>query len=139
MALLEQTGQLVVVRCWCGLQHAVPESLHDAQLRQFNDDKPMTAIYCPLGHTWYPAGETKAAQLQNQLQQEQARTHRERAAHDQTRAELQTTERRRRAEKGAKTRLQKRVANGVCPCCKRTFQNLQRHMDAKHPEYGSSP
>jgi hypothetical protein len=28
----------------------------------------------------------------------------------------------------------KRVHRGVCPCCKRTFQNIQRHMETKHPE-----
>jgi hypothetical protein len=27
------------------------------------------------------------------------------------------------------------VANGVCPCCNRTFQNLARHMAGKHPDY----
>jgi hypothetical protein len=25
---------------------------------------------------------------------------------------------------------------GVCPCCNRTFQQLARHMKAKHPGYG---
>lgn len=24
-----------------------------------------------------------------------------------------------------------------CPCCNRTFQNLQRHMTSKHPDYVS--
>lgn len=27
-----------------------------------------------------------------------------------------------------------RIKNGVCPCCKRSFQNLRRHMKTKHPE-----
>jgi len=31
------------------------------------------------------------------------------------------------------TRKMKRVANGVCVCCNRTFQNLARHMKTKHP------
>lgn len=26
----------------------------------------------------------------------------------------------------------KRVSKGVCPCCKRTFSNLARHMATKH-------
>jgi len=33
------------------------------------------------------------------------------------------------------TRLKKRTANGVCPCCSRTFQNLHRHMKSKHPDF----
>jgi hypothetical protein len=28
----------------------------------------------------------------------------------------------------------RRVDKGVCPCCNRTFTNLQRHMATKHPE-----
>ena len=30
-------------------------------------------------------------------------------------------------------RLQKRVANGVCPHCHRTFAQLARHMKSQHP------
>ncbi len=32
-------------------------------------------------------------------------------------------------------RTRKRVGSGVCPCCSRTFQQLARHMKAKHPAY----
>ena len=32
-------------------------------------------------------------------------------------------------------RIEKRVANGVCPCCHRQFVQLTRHMKNKHPEY----
>jgi len=46
-------------------------------------------------------------------------------------------ERRRRAEKAAKTRIKNRVSNGVCPCCNRTFANLARHMANKHPDYAA--
>lgn len=30
----------------------------------------------------------------------------------------------------------KRSAASACPCCKRTFRQLARHMAAKHPEHG---
>ena len=40
-----------------------------------------------------------------------------------------------RAEKAAKTRIKNRVAAGMCPCCNRTFENLARHMNTKHPGY----
>jgi hypothetical protein len=49
--------------------------------------------------------------------------------------ERDTAERRRRAEKAAKTKIKNRVAKGVCPCCNRTFQNLADHMKSKHPDY----
>lgn len=32
------------------------------------------------------------------------------------------------------TRKLSRVQRGVCPCCKRSFSNLARHMEKKHPE-----
>ena len=28
-----------------------------------------------------------------------------------------------------------RTGNGVCPCCKRSFTNLRRHMNTKHPNF----
>lgn len=43
-----------------------------------------------------------------------------------------------RAEKGAKTKLKKRIAKGACPCCNRHFVNLQRHIEGQHPEYPAS-
>lgn len=38
-------------------------------------------------------------------------------------------------EQASKLRLKKRVTNGVCPCCTRSFQNVKRHIANKHPEY----
>lgn len=35
--------------------------------------------------------------------------------------------------KADKRRLLKRVHNGVCPHCNRTFADLAKHMDVKHP------
>lgn len=39
------------------------------------------------------------------------------------------------AQKGVTTRIKNRISNGVCPCCKRTFTNLLRHMKGQHPDY----
>ena len=61
---------------------------------------------------------------QNQYQSEQRRH--------------ETTEARRRAAAGQITKLKKRVSHGVCPCCNRTFQNLQRHMKTQHPEFATT-
>lgn len=119
--------ELSVERCWCGVQHAVPQSLVDLQRRQFQDGVTQQDIYCPLGHAWILSGPSKSERLERLLT-------RERAQHDQTRADRDRIEARRRAEKAAKTRLKNRVAKGVCPCCKRSFANLARHMACKHPE-----
>jgi hypothetical protein len=32
------------------------------------------------------------------------------------------------------TRLKNRAAAGLCTCCNRSFQNLRKHMEIKHPE-----
>ena len=32
--------------------------------------------------------------------------------------------------------LEKRIGVGSCPCCKRNFKQLARHMKSKHPSYG---
>jgi len=34
-----------------------------------------------------------------------------------------------------KRRIENRIEKGVCPCCNRTFLNLQKHMATKHPEF----
>jgi len=127
--IAEYTGILVVVRCWCGIQHAVPESLHIEQRRK-HDDGGSLSIYCPRGHTYVPAGQSKAQILERQLTTERAR-------HDQTREALKHAEASRRAEKAAKTKIRRRVANGVCPCCQRTFKDLAAHMKTKHPTFAA--
>jgi len=40
--------------------------------------------------------------------------------------------------KGALAKERKRVGNGTCPCCNRSFTNLQRHMATKHPHHANS-
>lgn len=83
--------------------------------------------YCKCG--WgYPEGGSENAKLRKQLADEQARKMRALEEANRLRAE---------AEKATKqhARLKKRVANGVCPCCTRSFVNLKGHMATKHPEF----
>jgi len=42
------------------------------------------------------------------------------------------------ALKGQFTKFKNRIGVGVCPCCKRNFKQLARHMENKHPDYGKS-
>ena len=92
-------------------------------------------FWCPYCSQQQHYCESRIQKLKNQLKREQNWRQSEIDHHAQTRAELRETESRRRAEKGAKTKLKKRIANGVCPCCTRTFQNLGQHMTNQHPEY----
>lgn len=130
MAMIyEDIGELVVVRCWCGVQHAIPDILRKAQI-EARDRGSNKVVFCPLGHEYIARGESETKKLEDQLVAERAR-------HDQTKAELEHTEARRRGEAAAKTRIKNRVSNGVCPCCKRSFANLAKHMTCKHPGYAS--
>lgn len=128
VTLQEKLGTLVVDRCWCGIQHAIPESLYNEQNNQHDNGEQQVDIFCPLGHSYVLRGKSKVTQLSAQLVQEKA-------SHDQTKAALRNTEARRRAQKGVNTRLKDHISKGVCPCCKRSFVNLRRHMEQKHPNY----
>jgi hypothetical protein len=131
VSTLTYSGQLTVLTCWCGMRHAVPEELRSHQLRQHNDGREVTGIYCPLGHSHVPAGEGEAERLRKQL--EAARRSREA-----TRELLEHEQRSHAATRGHLTRTKKRVAHGVCPCCNRSFANVERHMNTKHPDYVAS-
>lgn len=109
--------------CRCGVVFGI-EANHRARLIQ----KKGTNFYCPNGHPQHYIGETEADRLKREL--EWARSQR-----DSARSALKMTENTLRVVKGHKTRLKKRIANGVCPCCNRTFENVARHMKSKHPGY----
>jgi hypothetical protein len=124
---LKYSGELVILTCWCGVTHAVPDSLRDEQLRQHNAGQRPLGIYCPLGHAHVPAGEGEAAKLKRQLAFERDQLAAARAERDQIEAS-------RRAIKGQVTKLRKRIVAGACPFgCRRHFANLERHVATKHP------
>ena len=128
MNLIAGTTELVIMRCWCGVQHAVPESLRKEQIRKHDDGKVPMGIYCPLGHSHVPSGKSEADLLREKLDRQIARS-------DQMQSQLRDTEASLSATKGVVTRIKKRVGHGVCPCCQRNFKNLRRHMKTKHPKF----
>lgn len=121
----------------CGSNFGINDALYRRAARQ-----AIGHIYCPScgrQNHWSESDDKKRIrELEESLKRESAAKMRERQSHDQTKTELRETEARRRAEKAAKTRIKNRVANGVCPCCNRTFQDLHRHMTTKHPEYAKT-
>jgi hypothetical protein len=128
MSTLTYSGSLTRTSCWCGIHYAVPSAFYSMIERQHRDGREQTKIYCPLGHTWEFSGEGEAERLRRQLQEAQRRA---KANRDLLAAE----ERSHSATRGHLTRTKKRVANGVCPCCNRSFVKLAAHMKTKHPEY----
>lgn len=99
----------------CGVPFGVPRAFND---RRRIDHK---VYWCPNGHQQLYTAESDAERNARLLREEQARHQR-------------TLTRANEAEAEA-ARLKRRIAHGVCPCCKRTFRQLAVHMAKKHPEY----
>ncbi len=108
----------------CGMSFAITEEFENRR----RDDGH--SFYCPHGHSM-SYGDT----TQKQLQREREKSARLTARLDQVKADRDAAERSRSALKGQVTKIRNRVANGVCPCCNRTFPDLAAHMKTKHPDY----
>lgn len=91
----------------CGVVFALPTHLYDELQRK----KSRGTFYCPNGHTMCYA---------------------ETALNDQLRAAIREGDTARQET----LRIRQRIADGVCPCCTRSFANLRNHMARKHPEFG---
>lgn len=91
-------------------------------------------FFCPNGHRQHYTTST-VQKLQNKLDQKETLLEHERRSHSYTKMERDTHKHGERAQKAAKTRIKNRIAKGVCPCCNRTFVNLQKHMQGQHPNY----
>lgn len=91
-------------------------------------------FWCPAGHgQHFVLGKTEAEKLRDEV--EALRRERDRARQQVARVEDERDHEKRRAAafKGMTTKMKKRVEAGVCPCCNRHFENLERHMKTKHP------
>lgn len=104
----------------CNLTFAFTRDFYD-QVR--ND--PATWWYCPAGHSQHYTNEATDAQ---KLARAAAR---ETALKDQLTAAVRDAE----DTRVALLRDRQRFANGVCPCCNRSFENVARHMRGEHPDY----
>jgi hypothetical protein len=108
----------------CGIEFAAPANY----VKQRRDDS--ADFYRPNGHPQrYTKGRVEI--LEAQLAEEKRK--REWAEKGRETA--------RRAEAIASGKLKAikhRVKNGVCPCCHRSFENLQRHMTTKHPDFATT-
>lgn len=123
MTTMDAVSTLTVMVCGgCGVTFAMPQRLRDKRL---NDHKN---FYCPNGCCRHFVGETREESLEKQLRNANSRN-----AH--LADQLDSAKRSRDAYKGHLNRTKKRVKNGVCPCCNRTFQDLARHMETKHPRF----
>jgi len=108
--------------CNCGMSFGLPV---DYRKRRINDHQ---TFYCPNGHGQSYKGESEAERLKRQLEWEQGRVKR-------LENSLEIEQRSVSAYKGQVTKLKKRAAAGICPCCNRQFTNMASHMKTKHPNF----
>lgn len=100
-----------------------------ALTREFYDrvSQDQSTWYCPLGHSQRYTGTTDAEKLRQAAA-------REVALKDQLAAATREAE----ETRSALLRDRQRFANGVCPCCNRSFENVRRHMTSQHPGYDAT-
>lgn len=122
-----------VIECYsCGVKFGLPRELDANRLR---DHK---SFWCPNGHQQSYTGETPEQKLTKQLKIAQRDKVWAENRASRMREERDAETRRLSAAKGQATKLRKRLANGVCPCCKRQFADLHRHMTGQHPEWAEA-
>jgi hypothetical protein len=114
----------------CSVIFGVPS---DMIARRRKDGK---SFYCPSGHAnVFTVGETEEDRLRKKLAAEESRRAQYEAAAREARWQRDHAEKSAAAYKGQVTKIKKRVGNGVCPCCNRQFQNVERHMKTQHPDW----
>lgn len=103
--------------------------------RKYSDAKEKgVRFYCENGHHQvFVTNENQKLRQQLEMKERQIKGITE--SRDWYERRLKTEQKTSAAFKGQITKIKNRVGNGVCPCCNRTFQNLQRHMTCKHPDY----
>jgi hypothetical protein len=109
----------------CGIRWLTP--------KRFDDDKREGGgnFYCPNGHSRVYRDSTT----------DQLRRERDHLRQQMARVEDEKREAEQKAEAAARAlqRHKKRAAAGTCPCCKRTFANMARHMKSQHPNFATPP
>lgn len=110
--------------CTCGIVYAMPARFRQERERKKDD------FYCPAGHSQAYQGVTQAEKLRR------AEAHARDLSIDNTRLADDNME---LAQKNTglrrkNTDLRKRAKNGTCGFCKRTFLNVQRHVEKQHPD-----
>lgn len=108
--------------CNCHMVFAMPA---DFRRRALNDRGLW--FYCPAGHKQHYTGKGAEEKLRDAEAREVA-----------LRDQLHAAEADAEATRVRLMRDRHRFANGVCPCCNRSFENVRRHMESEHPDYDAS-
>jgi hypothetical protein len=117
MTTFQETISLTKIDCgMCGASYAINERFRQ---KCEQEGHSWTCPYCKC--VWGYTNNNENSRLKKELEQKQR---------DLTAAKCETLRQEQLREKAEKKL--RRVHNGVCPCCKRSFQNLQRHMATVH-------
>lgn len=107
--------------CSCGIPFFMPTYFYRHKLAT------KERFHCPNGHGMSYTGKTEAEKLKEQLEKLQQNQ-------EKREEELQNRWLDALSEKQKLEKQLKRLHRGVCPCCNRSFANLQQHMKKQHPE-----
>jgi CCR4-NOT transcriptional regulation complex NOT5 subunit len=130
------------VTCYkCASAFAMPDEHYAAAKASEN-----ISFYCSYGHrqifSAQPSEADKLRRERDRLKQKLAQKDDEiKSAWATATSQLEQrkfAENQARAFKGVATRMKNRVSRGVCPCCNRTFSDLQRHMASKHKGFAAA-
>lgn len=126
--LLNVTETLYIEQCYkCRCYFAMPQSLRtSAKLNGVE-------FFCPHGHGQVYI-ESETTKLKNKIEQMERNALLTAQVINNKNQRIEQLSYSVRAQKAAKTKIMNRVKNGVCPCCNRTFKDLQNHFKTKHPE-----
>lgn len=122
-------GTLAVIECCsCHCFFGMSKDMYE----RARDDG--TSFCCPNGHS-QSYTKNEVTRLREQVNRLTHQVEQREAAILDVQAQRNHERARAIVYRGHVTRIKNRVAKGVCPCCQRTFCNLARHMETKHPDY----
>jgi hypothetical protein len=124
---------LTVMTCpECGILYAIPETLR-AEAHSQGGHK--IEWCCPNGHNLGYPGESAQKRVERERDAARDRAAAARARVEQADASAAAQKRAATRARNERNKARKRSADGVCPCCGRTFKQVARHMASKHPDY----
>lgn len=128
---------LTIIQCpHCAGSFGISEGYYNEAKRVGGFKQCWTCPYCKTERGFgkgQTALEIEALQTKLKAAEENAQFYRDRR--DYMEKEADHFRRSRDGIKGVLAKVKKRVAHGVCPCCNRSFTDLRRHMESKHPEF----
>lgn len=129
--LIGRTTLVTEECCNCGMIFAMSQDFN----KRCRDSPSQKKFYCPAGHWQWYLGKSEETKLKRKLADTQEEVNRERTRRERAEDRTKTVEYQRNAFKGHLSKTKAAISCGKCPCCRRNFQNLQRHMAKQHPEY----